>query len=626
MDSYDVFDTIIGRLCYKGTEIFAIIEKLTGIKDFKNKRIQCESSSLEETYKKLGLGEDIKLLELQIEEELSFPIWKYINRVRDSDIFISDMYLSESQIRRLICKHREFNNPLFVSPGGKSSCQIWKSPIARSIRLHTGDNYNSDYLNAMQYGVKAEWVSNVELSPIEKFILNIHPEFAYIIRAVRLSMQHLDSDSYRIFINAVLPISIISCMAINAMRNNRDIVFLSRDGYWLYNIYNIIYPNNYTEYCYFSRLYMSNSENLKTINNRFKDKIVIDLFGSGNTGKLLTSCSSYINIFKYGDNNSNINGFVTLSNHPIFKYIEDIFSAPHGSVNKDGTFLDPEYDILWLTDYMKCLSEFNKYVNIYSKYTKYDNCNSNIKDVLTYMINVIDINIVSSVEKYVVHLNNHSETYKHYPLRYFSQINQDKYYIENISKFKCNGTFIEIGGYDGITGSNTYFLEKYLNWSGLIVECNPEIVELCKKNRRNPVCDKAIYKDSGSTVEFIIPGGEEIEGGKGQLSGIKDFIKKESLQCFKSSYNNSRIVNISTININDLLDQYNMLNIDYMSIDIEGYEFELLKCIDYSKFKINYITVEHGSVQEYRNIIFSLMTANGYNLVRHNQHDSEYRL
>lgn len=59
--------------------------------------------------------------------------------------------------------------------------------------------------------------------------------------------------------------------------------------------------------------------------------------------------------------------------------------------------------------------------------------------------------------------------------QFYSQAGQDKYLIENIYKNKEKGFFIDIGAHDGITYSNTYYLEKELGWSGICIEPNPKI-------------------------------------------------------------------------------------------------------------------------------------------------------
>ena len=65
---------------------------------------------------------------------------------------------------------------------------------------------------------------------------------------------------------------------------------------------------------------------------------------------------------------------------------------------------------------------------------------------------------------------------------YFSQAGQDRYLNERIFRNKRNGTFVEIGGFDGWTGSNCVFFEKVLDWTGLVVEAS---AAACEADRRH---------------------------------------------------------------------------------------------------------------------------------------------
>ena len=72
---------------------------------------------------------------------------------------------------------------------------------------------------------------------------------------------------------------------------------------------------------------------------------------------------------------------------------------------------------------------------------------------------------------------------------------------------------------------------------------------------------------------------------------------------------------VNTISLNDLLEKNNSPKvIDYLSIDTEGSEFEILNSFDFSKYEIKIITVEHNYTQS-REKIFNLLSINGYNRV-----------
>ncbi|MEN8919327.1 MAG: FkbM family methyltransferase, partial [Octadecabacter sp.] len=96
---------------------------------------------------------------------------------------------------------------------------------------------------------------------------------------------------------------------------------------------------------------------------------------------------------------------------------------------------------------------------------------------------------------------------------YTSQAGQD-YVIDQIMKHKREGTFIDVGGYDGVTGSNTFFLETNRGWTGALVE--PVKAQLVKAAAlRTCPCIEAAIAPSEGEADFI-----EISEGFTQMSGL----------------------------------------------------------------------------------------------------------
>jgi len=195
----------------------------------------------------------------------------------------------------------------------------------------------------------------------------------------------------------------------------------------------------------------------------------------------------------------------------------------------------------------------------------------------------------------------------------YSQLKQDVDVIQ-FYKQKKNGYFIEIGANDGINLSNTYLLEKNYNWKGICVEPIPDIFNKLKNNRPNSICvNKAIYSYSDMILKFNIASCD-------LLSGIV-----EHINCHKSSLNNGKIIDVQTISMNDLLDNNNAPNfIDYLSIDTEGSEFEILKTIDYDKYTFGIIHVEHNYVEPQRTNMKEFLLSKNYVYKRENKWDDEY--
>jgi len=196
-------------------------------------------------------------------------------------------------------------------------------------------------------------------------------------------------------------------------------------------------------------------------------------------------------------------------------------------------------------------------------------------------------------------------------MRSWSQLGQDLDVLKLYSN-KRTGTFIEIGASDGKTLSNTYLLEQ-LGWKGICVEPIPKQFELLQKNRRSINVNKAVYNVSGEKIKFTV-------AISSLLSGITSEIDRHH-----SAKNNSSQILVETITLNDLIDQNNLPNfIEYLSLDTEGSEYEILKIVDFSKYTFGTIHVEHNYVMPRREQIRSLLTLNGYIFLREQKWDDYY--
>jgi ABC-type cobalamin transport system ATPase subunit len=106
------------------------------------------------------------------------------------------------------------------------------------------------------------------------------------------------------------------------------------------------------------------------------------------------------------------------------------------------------------------------------------------------------------------------------------------------------------------------------------------------------------------------------------LSGISDHI-----DCHKKTVdNNKKQIIVTTISFNDLLEQFNApLFIDYLSLDTEGSELEILKSVNLQKYIFGLIDVEHNYVEPRRTQIRELLCSNGYEYIKVNACDDCYK-
>lgn len=172
--------------------------------------------------------------------------------------------------------------------------------------------------------------------------------------------------------------------------------------------------------------------------------------------------------------------------------------------------------------------------------------------------------------------------------KYPSQAGQDKIIKECFFKDKKKGFFIEIGAYDGIEGSNCYHFEKFLKWDGIAIEPSNIQFKKLKKNRKCKLFNKAISNEI-KEVEFI-----EVTEGLTQMSGINEKYYKKNFD-FISNNEKSKIqnYNLKTITFEQVVSQG--IDIDYLSIDIEGGEMDLLNSINFNNNNIKIISLENNT-------------------------------
>lgn len=167
-----------------------------------------------------------------------------------------------------------------------------------------------------------------------------------------------------------------------------------------------------------------------------------------------------------------------------------------------------------------------------------------------------------------------------------SQILQDLWVLFELGGLR-NGFFVEFGATDGKTNSNTWLLENEFGWTGILAEPNPVWHEALRANRGTVIDTRCVSSNSGETVRFIATDSTDPE-----LSGIADYSAGEH---FDSARESGHQLDIETISLNDLLAQYDApAHIDYLSIDTEGSELDILANFDLGARSISLMSVEHN--------------------------------
>lgn len=185
-----------------------------------------------------------------------------------------------------------------------------------------------------------------------------------------------------------------------------------------------------------------------------------------------------------------------------------------------------------------------------------------------------------------------------------AQISQDLFVLDCL-KNKREGFFIEFGATDGVSLSNTYLLEKEYEWNGIVVEPAKNWEQSLKENRNCIIDNRCVWSESGKMLAF----NETVNGTLSTLELFNDADYHSEKRKDKKMYQ------VETISLNDLLRDHNApSDIDYLSIDTEGSEFEILNTFNFSEFNVNIITVEHNFTAR-RTDIFNLLISKGYKRV-----------
>jgi FkbM family methyltransferase len=188
-----------------------------------------------------------------------------------------------------------------------------------------------------------------------------------------------------------------------------------------------------------------------------------------------------------------------------------------------------------------------------------------------------------------------------------AQLKQDIFVLSELN-FKTDGYFVEFGATNGVEISNTWLLEKQYGWSGILAEPSKFWHGELKKNRCCNIETDCVWSTSNQTLTFNEVDTSQASYGN-ELSTIDQF---SNLDNHAESRQSGKKYSVNTISLNDLLIKYNApACIDYLSIDTEGSEFEILSHFDFDKYDIKIITCEHNHTLM-REKLFELLTSKGF--------------
>jgi FkbM family methyltransferase len=164
------------------------------------------------------------------------------------------------------------------------------------------------------------------------------------------------------------------------------------------------------------------------------------------------------------------------------------------------------------------------------------------------------------------------------------------------------GFFVEAGGFDGYTQSNTYYLERFRGWRGILVEPMPELAALARRNRPTATVvqcalvasdfpDDTIAMEFGDLMSTVAGPGSREWTKPGLLLGWRDH----------------RVERVPARPLSDVLDEAAAPGVDLLSLDVEGYEAAALGGLDLTRHAPAWILVEMHDLTAGRHRIASVL-------------------
>ncbi|XP_050725013.1 protein Star-like [Eriocheir sinensis] len=187
---------------------------------------------------------------------------------------------------------------------------------------------------------------------------------------------------------------------------------------------------------------------------------------------------------------------------------------------------------------------------------------------------------------------------------HYSQYGQSKLLDEKFIHGMVGGVFVEAGALDGEHLSNTLYLEKHLGWSGILVEPMPSSYELLRKKNRHAYILNAALSTTKNASQIIIR-------WKGEHGGASQMIKREGRMNRKMKGNDGKKdVKVISVPFFSIFLALNVTQIDFLSLDLEGAELQVLKTVPWEKVRVRVMCVECNKVRP--PALISYLTSVGY--------------
>lgn len=208
--------------------------------------------------------------------------------------------------------------------------------------------------------------------------------------------------------------------------------------------------------------------------------------------------------------------------------------------------------------------------------------------------------------------------------QYFSQVGQDQFVDKDVFRGLRSGVFVDVGAHDGITISNTYFLEKYRGWSGVCVEARGELANKCRETRPGSAVVECAVANREGTMEFL-----SCEGYTEMISGLAETMpantkaRIEREQRAHGGWTDKRQVQVCRLA--DILEGLSIKRVHYLSVDVQGAEFEAIQSLDFDEVQVDVVNFA-ANYPDSVGAIIEYLEAKGFERVFYNHPHQQYEV
>lgn len=158
-----------------------------------------------------------------------------------------------------------------------------------------------------------------------------------------------------------------------------------------------------------------------------------------------------------------------------------------------------------------------------------------------------------------------------------------------------SGRFVELGALDGISGSNTYALEKCLNWRGLLIEANPESFSKLQTSGRSAAKEHSAVCQGHGHVNITKHGGV--------FAGVPETMAPAYIrQWGKRIPKRQEVVEVPCRSLTSLMQDNGLSRAEFLSLDVQGAEEVVLRAVNPSVFKLIMVEMDRSDKKKEQRI------------------------